>query len=116
MRKRIFFIQGKPMLFIFFRAYFSEEGIEYNVGRIPMAASDFSTHPYTYHDEEDKTLSNFSLAPEDYKYKVCYINTYLFDPCNVLILHMYRAFVKYMMNFLDIQGITFAKYARFLFY
>lgn len=35
-----------------------------------MAASDFSTHLYTYNDEEDITLSNFSLKQEDYKYKV----------------------------------------------
>lgn len=52
------------------RSYFSDKGIEYSLGRVPLAASDFSSHPYTYHDEEDKTLSNFLLADEDYKYKV----------------------------------------------
>lgn len=35
-----------------------------------MGSSDFSPHPYTYHDNEDTTLSNFSLSEEDYKYKV----------------------------------------------
>lgn len=56
-----------------FRSLFSEDGLEYNVGRIPMAASDFSTRPYTYHDEEDRLLRNFSLAPEDYELKVCHL-------------------------------------------
>lgn len=56
----------------YFSSYFSEEGIQYSIGRIPMAASDFSTHPYTYHDKEDVELKNFSLAPEDFKLKVSY--------------------------------------------
>lgn len=28
--------------------YFGDEGIRYNIGRIPMAGCDFSTYSYTY--------------------------------------------------------------------
>ena len=54
-----------------FRDYFSKDGLEYNVGRIPIGGSDFSTHPYAYDDDkEDKTLARFNLSSEDYEYKV----------------------------------------------
>lgn len=53
------------------RAYFSEEGIEYNILRIPIGGTDCSTRKYTLYDEpEDKSLRNFTLADEDYSYKV----------------------------------------------
>nr|XP_023021911.1 putative glucosylceramidase 3 [Leptinotarsa decemlineata] len=52
------------------RSYFSEEGIEYNLCRVPLGASDFSAHPYSYHDEEDDQLPNFKLAEEDYTLKI----------------------------------------------
>lgn len=53
------------------RSYFSEEGIEYNMGRVPIAGTDFSTRTYSYDDgEPDEQLVNFALVPEDYKYKV----------------------------------------------
>ena len=46
-------------------------GIEYTLGRIPMASCDFSTHPYSYDDNEgDFNLTKFSLTLEDKKYKV----------------------------------------------
>ncbi|XP_010130049.1 PREDICTED: glucosylceramidase-like, partial [Buceros rhinoceros silvestris] len=32
------------------RSYFSEEGLEYNLVRLPMASCDFSLHAYTYDD------------------------------------------------------------------
>lgn len=52
-------------------AYFSPDGIEYNMGRIPISGSDFSTRPYTYNDKEfDVTLANFNLSYEDIDYKV----------------------------------------------
>lgn len=56
--------------YAYYRSYFSEEGIEYSLWRVPMAATDFSTHPYSYQDQEDITLSNYILAPEDYELKV----------------------------------------------
>ncbi|NXU56804.1 GLCM Glucosylceramidase, partial [Turnix velox] len=53
------------------RSYFSECGIEYNLIRIPMACSDFSTRPYSYDDaSDDYELKHFKLAEEDVKMKV----------------------------------------------
>ncbi|XP_013384673.1 glucosylceramidase [Lingula anatina] len=52
-------------------SYFSPEGLEYSIGRIPMASCDFSTHPYSYDDTAmDFSLSNFSLTKEDTKFKI----------------------------------------------
>jgi len=56
----------------FFKSYFSEKGLEYNVGRVPIGGSDFSTHPYAYNMQptDDLQLSNFSLTDEDYTLKL----------------------------------------------
>ncbi|NXC50802.1 GLCM Glucosylceramidase, partial [Penelope pileata] len=52
------------------RSYFSEEGLEYNLVRIPMASCDFSLHAYTYDDiPYDFELQHFSLRDEDTKLK-----------------------------------------------
>ncbi|XP_028159418.1 lysosomal acid glucosylceramidase-like [Ostrinia furnacalis] len=53
-------------------AYFSRQGLEYNMIRVPIGGSDFSTHPYAYNEypEDDVQLSNYTLAPEDYEYKL----------------------------------------------
>ncbi|CAH0721502.1 unnamed protein product, partial [Brenthis ino] len=53
-------------------SYFSREGLEYNLIRVPIGGADFSTHPYTYNEypRNDKALSNFSLTDEDYFYKL----------------------------------------------
>lgn len=53
-------------------SYFSRNGLEYNMIRVPIGGSDFSTHPYAYNEfpENDATLSNFTLAKEDYQYKI----------------------------------------------
>jgi len=51
--------------------YFSENGIEYTMGRVPMAGCDFSTRPYTYDDHpNDDNLTLFKLQTEDFDYKV----------------------------------------------
>jgi len=52
--------------------YFSDKGIEYTMGRIPIGGSDFSTHPYTYadHVENDDELKYFNLTKEDHDFKV----------------------------------------------
>ncbi|RLV87493.1 hypothetical protein DV515_00015626 [Chloebia gouldiae] len=48
------------------RSYFSEEGIEYNLVRVPMASTDFSIRLYTYADAEgDFELRHFNLTEED---------------------------------------------------
>uniref|UniRef100_V5GWN7 Glucosylceramidase n=1 Tax=Ixodes ricinus TaxID=34613 RepID=V5GWN7_IXORI len=52
-------------------SYFSEEGLDYNMGRVPIASSDFSTRVYSYADvANDFKLLKFSLAPEDMRLKI----------------------------------------------
>ncbi|XP_057660576.1 putative glucosylceramidase 3 [Diorhabda carinulata] len=65
-------LQGKLM-----RSYFSTEGLEYNLCRVPIGCTDFSTHGYTYVDDiddgdyrEDPLLTKFKLAREDHLYKI----------------------------------------------
>lgn len=56
---------------IFFRSYFSSDGIEYGIGRVPIGGTDFSTYPYTYNDlPGDVNLTSFNLTKEDLFYKV----------------------------------------------
>ncbi|XP_054158416.1 putative glucosylceramidase 3, partial [Oppia nitens] len=56
------------------RDYFSSDGLEYNVGRIPIGGSDFSARGYSLDDTpEDKTLKHFNLTHEDIDYKIPYI-------------------------------------------
>ncbi|KAH8041156.1 hypothetical protein HPB51_013816 [Rhipicephalus microplus] len=56
-------------------AKFSETtGIEYNMGRIPLASTDFSERKYTYDDSpDDFELENFTLASEDLDLKMPHI-------------------------------------------
>ncbi|KFD69015.1 hypothetical protein M514_06649 [Trichuris suis] len=55
-------------------SYYAPTGIEYTMGRIPMASCDFSTRIYSYNDVDgDFDLSKFQLAQEDYKFKIPYI-------------------------------------------
>ncbi|XP_046683591.1 putative glucosylceramidase 4 [Homalodisca vitripennis] len=52
-------------------SYFGATGVEYNFGRVPIGGSDFSVRSYTYDDTPfDGDLTHFSLAEEDYKYKI----------------------------------------------
>lgn len=52
-------------------SYFSQDGIEYSIGRIPMASCDFSTSPYSYDDHEgDFQMVNFTLTKEDFHLKI----------------------------------------------
>ncbi|XP_059049040.1 lysosomal acid glucosylceramidase-like [Achroia grisella] len=54
------------------KSYFSSTGIEYNMVRVPIGGSDFSTRPYAYNEvpEYDVNLTNFNLTREDYDYKI----------------------------------------------
>ncbi|KAJ6657020.1 hypothetical protein lerEdw1_003021 [Lerista edwardsae] len=53
------------------RSYFSEQGLEYNLIRVPMASCDFSTRTYSYADwPDDFALRNFSLVDEDVMMKI----------------------------------------------
>ncbi|CAL7949938.1 unnamed protein product [Xylocopa violacea] len=56
------------------RSYFDKGGSRYTLGRVPIGGTDFSTRPYTLDDHEnDTSLKHFSLAPEDYNYKIPFI-------------------------------------------
>ncbi|GAB6029650.1 hypothetical protein CHUAL_005385 [Chamberlinius hualienensis] len=55
------------------KSYYSTEGLNFTMGRVPIGGCDFSTRPYTYNDndnEEDFNLTNFKLQPEDFNYKM----------------------------------------------
>ncbi|EPB78357.1 O-Glycosyl hydrolase family 30 [Ancylostoma ceylanicum] len=57
-------------------AYFGKNGIGYNLGRVPIASTDFSTREYSYADVEgDMKMTGFSLTDEDFDYKIPYILT-----------------------------------------
>ncbi|MBQ9123558.1 MAG: glucosylceramidase [Lachnospiraceae bacterium] len=45
--------------------YFGEDGLRYNVGRIPMHSCDFGLGNYTYVEEGDETLSSFSVSHDE---------------------------------------------------
>lgn len=54
--------------------YFSRNGLEYTIGRVPMASCDFCTREYSYDDVDgDFDLDKFQLAEEDLKYKIPFI-------------------------------------------
>uniref|UniRef100_A0A914VEJ8 Glucosylceramidase n=1 Tax=Plectus sambesii TaxID=2011161 RepID=A0A914VEJ8_9BILA len=56
------------------QSYYGPNGLQYSLGRVPMASCDFSTHEYSYDDfTGDFALQNFSLTMEDYQYKIPYI-------------------------------------------
>ncbi|XP_034943014.1 lysosomal acid glucosylceramidase-like [Chelonus insularis] len=56
------------------RAYFSKNGSNYNLGRVPIGGTDFSLRAYTLDDYPgDVTLKNFSLAREDIDYRIPYM-------------------------------------------
>ena len=45
-----------------FEGYYGKGGLEYNMGRVPIASTDFSSTVYSYCDEEnDLALDNFSI-------------------------------------------------------
>lgn len=47
------------------------DGIEFQLGRVPIGGSDFSTRPYSYDDHpNDDNLTMFALQPEDVHFKV----------------------------------------------
>lgn len=74
-------------------AYFSQQGLEYSLGRVPIASNDFSCRrlfhigdkdipvpsligcskkfsAYSYADKPDVNLNNFALQPEDVYFKI----------------------------------------------
>lgn len=53
-------------------SYFSDKGLQYNMIRVPIGGTDFSTHAYAYNELpiNDAKLSNFTLTYEDFHYKI----------------------------------------------
>ncbi|CAG2173335.1 unnamed protein product, partial [Oppiella nova] len=55
---------------------FGKNGNEYNMGRLPVASTDYSAHYYTYDDVvNDTKLTKFALAKEDMELKIPHIKT-----------------------------------------
>lgn len=56
-------------------SYFGETGLKYNIGRVPIGGTDFSTRAYSYDDTEvtDYELKHWALATEDLEYKIPFI-------------------------------------------
>lgn len=63
--------------------YFGDRGLKYNIARLSMGSSDFSTTPYTNNDrlesrlirqeideKDDLEMNNFRLTSEDYEFKL----------------------------------------------
>ncbi|XP_031327292.1 lysosomal acid glucosylceramidase-like isoform X2 [Photinus pyralis] len=62
---------SEPAAATLLRAYYSDNGLQYNMGRVPIGGTDFSTHGYSYNDgEEDPKLLRFNLTAEDFSYKI----------------------------------------------
>lgn len=49
------------------RAYYSEDGLRYNLGRIPVHSTDFSPQPYIYTEDGDLTAESFDISCEEQK-------------------------------------------------
>ncbi|CAG4959370.1 unnamed protein product [Colias eurytheme] len=54
------------------KSYYSSKGLDYNFVRVPIGGCDFSTRAYAYNElpVNDVNLSNYTLSPEDYEYKI----------------------------------------------
>ncbi|KZC06830.1 Glucosylceramidase, partial [Dufourea novaeangliae] len=118
---------SKPTQDQLIRAYFHpKRGSGYTLGRVPIGGTDFSTRPYTYDDvENDVSLEHFSLAKEDYDYKIPYIRKALefnpelklfgvpwtappwmrtddkFNGCGFLKNEYYQVYTNYILKFLN---------------
>ena len=59
-------------------SYFSSDGIEFNIIRVPLAGTDFSLREYSYDDNpNDFNLTKFSLSKEDTEWKIPFIQSAL---------------------------------------
>nr|CDJ96960.1 Glycoside hydrolase domain containing protein [Haemonchus contortus] len=69
-------------------SYFGKNGIEYNLARVPIASTDFSTREYSYADTVgDFDMKTFKLTKEDYQYKIPYILSAINLTGNNLLLY-----------------------------
>ncbi|KAJ9573850.1 hypothetical protein L9F63_008774, partial [Diploptera punctata] len=87
-------------------SYFAPEGSQYNMIRVPVGGSDFSTRAYSYDDVEgDDTLQNFALAEEDTKYKIPYIKRAIeLNPRNILLFGAPWSSPKWMKTNNEFNG------------
>ncbi|KHJ93996.1 O-Glycosyl hydrolase family 30, partial [Oesophagostomum dentatum] len=70
--------------------------IGYNMVRVPIASTDFSTHEYSYADASgDMNMTEFSLVEEDFKYKG---GGWLLGKVNG---EYYRSYTKYLIRFFE---------------
>lgn len=63
----VFFTLSKDKQEEFLKAYFSEEGINYNIIRTSIHSSDFGLGSHTYIEEGDKELKTFSIEKDKEK-------------------------------------------------
>uniref|UniRef100_A0A2A4K8P8 Glucosylceramidase n=1 Tax=Heliothis virescens TaxID=7102 RepID=A0A2A4K8P8_HELVI len=63
---------SEPLQKYLIDSYFSDTGLEYNMLRVPIGGSDFSTHAYAYNElpTDDVNLTNYTLSSEDLNYKI----------------------------------------------
>ncbi|XP_054161789.1 putative glucosylceramidase 3 [Oppia nitens] len=65
---------NKSLANLIIDSYFSDDGIEYSIGRIPIAGTDYSDRPYSYDDtDEDLELKHFALQKDDIEFKIPFI-------------------------------------------
>ncbi|XP_077483352.1 lysosomal acid glucosylceramidase-like [Amblyomma americanum] len=61
----------EPLRTKLLESYYSEDGLNYNMGRVPIASCDFSMRVYSYADSpDDFELANFSISSEDISLKI----------------------------------------------
>ena len=78
-------------------------GIEYTIGRVPMASCDYSIRQYSYDDcSGDFRLKHFALAPEDLTYKV--------SKLYFLLMQFVRT---YLSQFIHLLQMFHAQYGTF---
>jgi len=65
----VFYALSKEKQNEILKAYYSKEGLRYNLGRTSIHSCDFSSASYTYTKENDKNLSTFSIDM-DKKYRI----------------------------------------------
>ncbi|KAK5649057.1 hypothetical protein RI129_003949 [Pyrocoelia pectoralis] len=117
-------------------SYYSENGLQYNMGRVPIGGTDFSPRGYSYDDgEEDVDLLHFNLTSYDFRYKIPIIkfanelskgklqlfasawtapnwmkNNGIYTGPDVLKFEMYQTWANYFLKFLRayaLNGIPF---------
>ncbi|XP_046403394.1 lysosomal acid glucosylceramidase isoform X2 [Ischnura elegans] len=97
------------------RSYFSQDGIEYGMGRVPIGGSDFSTHTYTYDDVAgDVMLSHFNLSEEDFNYKIPLIKMAMrMSQKEIKLIGTAWTAPPWMKTNNDFSGFGFLKYEFF---